>query len=150
MLTTAPMISRTEGVAQNQLFGGLTITFLVVAFLSGSDLYLDLRDGYPRDHVVTELSLVVLSLLAAAFMARHWQSVVRRADDAEEENVVLTAQLEATRAEAAHFRAEALGLMQGLSLAIDQQFERVYVSGHDVVEGKSHRAGRGLPREYYN
>ncbi|HSC87962.1 MAG TPA: LuxR C-terminal-related transcriptional regulator [Polyangiaceae bacterium] len=132
--------------ADNQrLFGGLSITFLVVAFLAGTDLFIDVRDGYPLEHVYTEIVLLSVAAVGAVFMGRHWQAVLRRADEAEEVNQVLAAQLEATRNEAERFRGEAQDLVRGLSRVIDQQFERWGLSPAEqavarlLLKGMSHK-----------
>ena len=110
--------------SEGHLLTLFTAGFVAVALLAGIDIVTDLQEGTSPPHVVTEAILLALGLGGAAGSARLLLGLRRRVAAAEERADDLHVRLEKSRDEAAQWQAEAQELLQGLSAAIDVQFER--------------------------
>jgi DNA-binding CsgD family transcriptional regulator len=118
MLTTTDE-RRSRGA--NLLIAGL---FAVVAVLAGFDLVADLGEGTTVGHAAIEASVVVIGLAGAAWTTAQVIALAREAQGLRVRTGELSADLDASRAEAAHWRLEAADLIAGLSQAIDRQLDR--------------------------
>ena len=92
--------------------GLLAVAFAGIAVLVGGDAVFDVHAGVPLPHVAIEVAVVVIAAVAAGLLIR---GLRRQALD-------LGAHLEASRADADRWRAEAEAHLQGLGQAIDRQF----------------------------
>lgn len=91
--------------------------FVVIAVLIGVDVVGDYRSGTRTLHLAVELVVMVLAVTGVLVLWRMMQAAQQRAE-------VLTADLEAARAEARRFSEEARESLRGLGEAIDRQFQR--------------------------
>lgn len=122
---------------------------LAVAAFTVTDMISDWREGAPWGHLALEISSIVLLVGIAWSMVAGRERRIRRlrhsllrerrrADDHSEE-------MERTRAEAARWRAEAEQAVEGLSRAIDAQFDRWELTPAErevallLLKGLSHR-----------
>jgi DNA-binding NarL/FixJ family response regulator len=108
---------RRVGLALVGLFG-------LVASLAGVDVIADLREGTTVAHIAVEGAVAVVGLAGAIWTIARLRAAMREAQDLRAHGVELSAHLDASRAEAARWRAEAGDLIHGLSAAIDRQLER--------------------------
>lgn len=110
--------------SEGRLLTGVLVAFAAVALLAALDLASDLGEGTTVGHVLAEGGVFVVGLLGATVMARRLRDLVRSERAARDEATALAEQLKATEAEAARWRGEARGLLEGLGAALDRQFER--------------------------
>jgi DNA-binding CsgD family transcriptional regulator len=94
---------------------------LMIAALLSLDLLSDARTGKSLLHVTFELAATLVALLALVFVWRIWARARR---GLEGRIVRLRGQLDASRAEAGRWKAEARDALAGLGAAIDQQCDR--------------------------
>ena len=139
------MLRRGELTSERRLLVGVLVAFTAVAVLAAVDLASDLREGTTVGHVLAEGGVVLVGLAGAALILRRLLGLVRQGREAQAEAAALSAQLEATRAEAARWRQEAGDLLRGLGAALDQQFERWGLSPAEketallLLKGLSHK-----------
>jgi DNA-binding CsgD family transcriptional regulator len=128
-----------------RLFGGMLTTFVLVVFLAGIDVLMDLRDGAARDHVLIEVVVLGVGLCGAFLMSQRLRNVLAAARALEAEKLELAAVLRKTEEEAARFRKDAQGLVRGLAVAINDQFVRWELSPAEkevallLLKGLSHK-----------
>ena len=94
---------------------------LVLIFMSTFylyDLYDDWQDGEPLMHIVVEMLCVASSLIISAFL---WRSSFK---SFERSKVLFHQKIDDIQSEAIKWKTDATRLIEGLSLAIDAQFER--------------------------
>jgi DNA-binding CsgD family transcriptional regulator len=99
----------------------LVLLFTVMAVLVGIDLITDLRDRTTLAHVVLELLVVAIGIVAAGVIALRLRRSARHAQELHEQAARLTEDLRASRQEATRWRNDAADLIAGLSAAIDTQ-----------------------------
>jgi DNA-binding CsgD family transcriptional regulator len=131
--------------SEGRLLAGMLVAFVAVAMLAAVDLSTDLREGTTMGHVAAEGGVVLVGLLGALVAARKLLRVLRRSREAEKVAQSLAQRLEATAADAVHWRNEARDLLAGLGAALDQQFDRWGLSpaekevGLLLLKGLSHK-----------
>ena len=131
--------------SEGRLLAGVLAGFFAVAALAAIDVAADIREGTTSGHVLTEAAVVVVGLLGSVVGARRLLLMFRRARAAQGEAQTLAERLKATEAEAARWRAEARGLLDGLGAALDLQFERWGLSPAEkevallLLKGLSHK-----------
>ncbi len=91
--------------------------FLIIAFFVGADMAADVLHGMGAAHLGIETFALALALAGVLGTAFRLRTALREAGD-------LQRDLEGTRADLARWRSEAQNLLQGLGVAIDQQFQR--------------------------
>jgi DNA-binding CsgD family transcriptional regulator len=91
--------------------------YLVIVALVAADVTADAASGTTLPHLVTELTVIGIALAGAVALWRDARASRRRAHRALHD----VAQV---RAEAARWREEAREALDGLSLALDRQFDR--------------------------
>jgi DNA-binding CsgD family transcriptional regulator len=116
----------------------LTVLFILIAVGGVVDLWLDDPTTWRSPHVIFELTLTALSLVAALYLGLGWyrsqQSVSR-----------LERLVEQRRAERDEWRQSAERLLEGLAAAIDQQFGRWGLTDAEretalgLIRGYSHK-----------
>lgn len=115
----------TDVLSERRLRGGLAVLFGLVATLSLVDLAADWPEGWT--HLVVEGAVAVAGLAGLVLLgarARTALSLAREAtQSARGEAATLAGELEASRAEAAKWRAESSQLAGGLADAIDRQLQ---------------------------
>lgn len=118
---------------------GLAVAaFAAIAVLMALDLAGDSETGADLMHLAIEALVMALAVLGMVALWRGLQAAQARADR-------LDVDLEATRQEAARFRAEAADALRGLGEAIDTQFQRWELTpaerevGLLLLKGLSHR-----------
>lgn len=130
-------VTSTHAHHKGQLLLFLTI-FVLVSTLAALDLISDLGKGASTFHLTLEGLLVLSGLIGIFVMARSLFQLSSRASKLQhktltlhqqlkaktEETRALNVQLSRTEAEALQWQKEARDLLKGLSLAIDQQFDR--------------------------
>lgn len=99
----------------------LAALFAAVALLSAVDVIADLREGTTARHLVVEGLVVVAGLAGAAWLSLRVRALAREAQALRDRASVLAEGLQASRAEADRWRAEAADHIAGLSQAIDRQ-----------------------------
>ena len=110
--------ARAEDSSGRRLATAVTgAVFAVAAVLIGADLANDLQHGAGWGHVGVELVLAAAALATAAVFWWKFGALRREARS-------LAGDLDAARADATRWRAEAQDVLRGLGAAIDQQFER--------------------------
>ncbi|HTT72091.1 MAG TPA: LuxR C-terminal-related transcriptional regulator, partial [Anaeromyxobacteraceae bacterium] len=91
--------------------------FGFIAVFAGLDLFQDISAGEGLGHVVVELCVELSALGGFVVVWRRFLSAQERARG-------LAQDLDRTRADLAHWRAEAQDALRGLGAAIDRQFAR--------------------------
>ena len=123
----------------------LVLLFALMAVLVGIDLITDLRDRTTLAHVVLELLVVAIGLVAAAAIALRLRRSARAAQELRVHAAQLAEDLRMTQEEAARWRRDAADLIAGLSAAIDAQFARWQLSPAEreiallLLKGLSHK-----------
>lgn len=106
----------------------LLLAFLLIAGLMGADLAQDFRAGSSPAHLSMEAVVMGIAGVSALGLGVHLRRERRRAtralEDARQLARVAEARAQAQRAEAERWRQEAQAAIEGLSAAIDRQFER--------------------------
>lgn len=131
--------------SEGRLLAAVFFAFVAVALLAALDVASDVREGTTFRHVVAEGVVVVVGMVGAFFIARRSLQVLRSERAARKQALVLAEQLEATRAEANRWRAEAADLLKGLGAALDVQFQRWSLSPAEkevallLLKGLSHK-----------
>ena len=112
--------------------------FAAIAVLIGVDLIADAQIGVDRGHVAIEALVMGLAVIGITALWRGFLTARARAAQ-------LDVDLVLSRAETAHYRAEAREALQGLGEAIDSQFERWQLTAAErevgllMLKGLSHR-----------
>jgi DNA-binding CsgD family transcriptional regulator/outer membrane murein-binding lipoprotein Lpp len=146
--------------------GGLALLFALIAALSVIDLVADVDEGTTLRHLMIEGGLALAGLAGGVWMGARYRAIVReahaqarRADDLAvhvddlaaqagelaQQNDDLVQRLDASRRDAARWRAEARELIAGLGVAIDRQLERWALSPAEkeiallLLKGLSHK-----------
>jgi len=138
-------MTNSDLLSERRVLVGVLLAFAAVALFAAIDIWADLREGTTLAHVAAEAGVLLVGLLGSIFMARRLVVTLRRARAAQREAVELAGQLEVTRAEASRWRSEARELMQGLSAALDIQFNRWNLSPAEkevallLLKGLSHK-----------
>lgn len=123
----------------------LAAIFAVIAVLVGVDLVFDVRSGTTAAHATIEAAVVAIGLAAATRFAIRVRALAREARDLRREARELDARLHESQAEAARWRRDAAGLIEGLGAAIDAQLERWSLSPAEkevallLLKGLSHK-----------
>jgi DNA-binding CsgD family transcriptional regulator len=131
--------------SERRVLTGVLLAFLAVALFAAIDISADLGEGTTVAHVAVEAAILLVGLLGSLFMTRRLVLALRRARAVRKEALSLAEQLEATRVEANRWRSEARDLMNGLAVAIDQQFDRWALSPAEketallLLKGLSHK-----------
>lgn len=131
--------------SEGRLLTGVLLTFVAIALLAGLDIASDLAEGTTLGHVLAEGGVFLAGLTGAAVMARLLLRAARQARAARLEASGLAAQLKVSEAEATRWREETRDVMQGLSAAIDRQFQRWALSPAEkevaflLLKGLSHK-----------
>lgn len=131
--------------SERRLLTGVLLAFLGVALFAALDIWSDFREGTTLAHVAAEAGVLLVGLLGSIFMARRLVHTLRQARAVHKEAFELAEQLEVTRAEANRWRSEARDLMEGLAVALDDQFERWNLSPAEkevallLLKGLSHK-----------
>lgn len=139
------MLRLQELTSEGRLLAGVLTAFVAVAVLAAVDLGTDLREGTTVRHVVAEGGTFLVALAGAAFMAQRLVGVVRSERAAKEEVLALADRLKSSEADATRWRGEARDLLNGLSAALDRQFERWLLSPAEkevallLLKGLSHK-----------
>lgn len=92
----------------------------VIGLLSIIDLAVDVREGAPIAHVALESAVILAVLAGTLFLVRHLTRRVGKARDAAE---VLAQRLASSDRDRVRWRRAAQGLLQGLGVVMEQQFE---------------------------
>lgn len=131
--------------SEGRQWGASLLAFALVAGLAATDVALDLAQGTPAGHVLTETVVLFLALAGATLTSRRLLALTRSANAARENAARLAGRLRATEAEAARWRQEAHDLLQGLGVAIDRQLDRWDLSAAEkevallLLKGLSHK-----------
>lgn len=116
--TLKPIDQPEIGPPRRRFSGGLvTVLFSALALIAGLDAITDIVLGLPYWTIAIDLTLTTAALVVGA---TYWWRSVRLRRHA----TVLFECLEAARADAAHWRKEAAGVLPALGAAIHRQFER--------------------------
>lgn len=135
----------TDAPGESRWLSGALVTFVVVTALAGADVVMDLRDGTPIEHVLTQAVILAVGLLGSLLFSYKLGRILVRSRELHGQARALEEQLRLTREEAARFRAEAQDVMRGLGVAIDSQFERWSLSKAErevallLLKGLSHK-----------
>jgi DNA-binding CsgD family transcriptional regulator len=131
--------------SEGRPLAALAIVFAAIAVLTAIDLGFDASGGPKVVHILVEGAVSVMGLVGAAVMARRLWLVVRQGREAQREALALAERLKASEAEAARWRGEAREHLEGLSAALDRQFERWGLSPAEkevallLLKGLSHK-----------
>lgn len=117
---------RTSNDGHAHLLAPLVI-LVIVALLVAVDLFVEFRDGIDMMHIIIEGSIVFASLFGATLLANRYREERRaerqRIEHLEEALDEASKEREKWRVEAAEWQDRNRDLIQGLSDAIDDQFE---------------------------
>lgn len=119
--------------------------FAAMALLAAIDLASDLGEGTTIGHVLAEAGVLGVGMIGAGLMTRRLVGLLRSERAAQGDARTLAARLQATETEAAHWRAAARDLIDGLGAAIDRQFESWALSPAEkevallLLKGLSHK-----------
>jgi DNA-binding CsgD family transcriptional regulator len=139
------LVGRSELTSEGRVLAGVLVAFAAVAVLAALDVVSDLREGTDPGHVIVEVSMVLVGMVGAAFMARRLMQIVGSERAARQQALELAERLRASEAEAARWRDETRDVLQGLGAAIDRQFERWALSPAEkevallLLKGLSHK-----------
>ncbi len=123
----------------------LVALFLLMAVVAGIDLITDLQQSISMVHVLLELLMVAIGLLAASAIALRLRRATHDTHVLRAQAAGLKENLRASQEEAARWRGEAATFIAGLSTAIDAQFARWGLSPAEreiallLLKGLSHK-----------
>jgi DNA-binding CsgD family transcriptional regulator len=123
----------------------LAAASVVMTALIAVDLVTDVRSGTTAFHAVVEGAMIAIGVVAAVRLAMRVRVVTREARELRAHARELTADLDASRQDAARWRRDAGDLIAGLSAAIDQQLESWSLSPAEkavallLLKGLSHK-----------
>lgn len=112
------------------------VLFMIVVVLIGWDLYIDFGEGVGIVHLTVEFFIFGVAVAGAVMM---WRQLDRTRTD-----------LAGALVEAAHWKKESRELLQGLGIAIENQFARWHLSAAEaevallLLKGLSHKEIAGL------
>ena len=138
-------MTRTQGKRDLISNAALAAVAALMTLLVAIDLAMDVRSGTTAFHASVEGAVIALGLVAAVLLAIRVRELAREARDLRDHAHELTADLDATRRDAARWRREAGDLIAGLGAAIDQQLERWGLSPAEkdiallLLKGLSHK-----------
>jgi DNA-binding CsgD family transcriptional regulator len=138
-------MTRTDGGRELVSNVALVTGAVVMTTLIAIDLVTDVGSGTTAFHAVVEGAVIVIGLVAAVRLAIRVRELTREARELREHARELTANLDATRQDAARWRRDAGDLIAGLSAAIDQQLEYWSLSPAEkavallLLKGLSHK-----------
>ena len=143
-------MTRTDGgpdlVSNVALAAGAALMTLLVAI----DLAMDVGSGTTAFHATVEVAVIATGVAVAARLATRVRDLAHEARGLREHAHELTADLDATRQDAARWRHDAGTLIAGLGAAIDQQLERWGLSPAEkdiallLLKGLSHKEIAGI------
>jgi len=131
-----------RGLASNVAFAAASV---VMTALIALDLATDIWSGTAAFHVVVEGAMIAIGIIAAVRLAMRVRELTREARDLREHARELTANLDASRQDAARWRRDAGDLIAGLGEAIDRQLEHWSLSPAEkavallLLKGLSHK-----------
>ncbi len=131
-----------RALASRLVLVGLSIAMTALVVL---DLATDERSGTSGFHTAVEGTLIAFGIAAAIGLARRARELAREARDLREHAHALTADLDASRLEAARWKRDTGDLIAGLGAAIDRQLERWGLSPAEkeiallLLKGLSHK-----------
>jgi DNA-binding CsgD family transcriptional regulator len=152
--------NHTTGDARERArIGVAAVLFAALASLAAVDLVSDIGEGASVSHWVVEGTLLVVSLIGLAVLGRVLLGLFRRTDQLEQRTRSLSARLKdkaeesselrddllEAAAEARRWQEEARELVNGLSQAIDKQFDRWSLSDAEkevallLLKGLTHK-----------
>jgi len=123
----------------------LVAVAVVMTALVTIDLVTDIRSGTTAFHVAIELSVIAIGLVATVRLAMRMRGLAQQMRDLREHALELTADLDASRMDAARWKRDAGALIAGLSAAIDHQLDRWGLSPAEkdiallLLKGLSHK-----------
>lgn len=138
-------MTRTDGgrdLASNVVLAAASV---VMTTLIAIDLATDVGSGTTAFHAMVEGAMIAIGVVAAVRLAMRVRELTREARALREHARELTANLDASREDAARWRRDAGGLIAGLSAAIDQQLEHWSLSPAEkavallLLKGLSHK-----------
>lgn len=131
--------------SERRLLLAVLAAFTLMAALAAVDVVSDLREGTTPSHVMFEGVIFLVGFAGGALVARQLVAATRLARTSSAEAGALAGQLARSEAEAERWRAEAHELLQGLSRAVDEQFERWQLTAAEkevgllLLKGLSHK-----------
>ena len=131
--------------SEGRSLAALLVVFAGIGVLTALDLGFDTQGGPKLAHVLIEGAVSLTGLAGAAFVARRLWTALREVREARRATVALTERLKATEAEAARWRQEARDHLEGLSAALDRQFDSWQLSPAEkevallLLKGLSHK-----------
>jgi len=131
--------------SEGRSLAALLVVFAGIGVLTALDLGFDTQGGPKLAHVLIEGAVSLTGLAGAAFVARRLWTALREVREARRATVALTERLKATEAEAARWRQEARDHIEGLSAALDRQFDSWQLSPAEkevallLLKGLSHK-----------
>ncbi len=137
--------SDTDDIREKRRVIVLGALFIAISALAGVDLVTDMSEGVSVTHFVLEGGAFAAGIVGLVFMAGAWRRLSAKSDALQVENAELGLALEATAEEANRWRGEARNLIEGLSAAIDSQFDRWELSDAEkevamlLLKGLSHK-----------
>jgi DNA-binding NarL/FixJ family response regulator len=135
-------LSGDRSTFEGRLVPALLGIFGVIAVLVILDVMADIDEGAAFEHVAVEAGIGLAALIGVVTLTLRVIGEARRARHAA---VILSGDLETTRAAAAQWRSEAQGLIQGLGSQIDTQFSKWQLTSAEkevallLLKGFSHR-----------
>lgn len=138
-------MTRTDGGRDLVSNAALAAASVVMTALVVIDLATDIGSGTTAFHAVVEGAMIAVGVVAAVRLAMRVRELMRDARELREIARELTANLDASRQDAARWRRDAGDLIAGLSAVIDQQLEHWSLSPAEkavallLLKGLSHK-----------
>ncbi|HEY0993954.1 MAG TPA: helix-turn-helix transcriptional regulator [Kofleriaceae bacterium] len=138
-------MTRTDGGRDLTSNVALAAASVVMTALVAIDLATDAGSGTTALHVLVEGAMIAIGVVATVRLALRVRELTREARELREHARELTADLDASRQEAARWRRDAGDLIAGLGAAIDQQLEHWGLSPAEkavallLLKGLSHK-----------
>lgn len=138
-------MTRTDGGRDLASNVALAAASVAMTALIAIDLATDVGSGTTAFHAVVEGAMIAIGAVAAVRLAMRVRELTREARELREHARELTANLDASRQDAARWRRDAGDLIAGLSAAIDQQLEHWSLSPAEkavallLLKGLSHK-----------
>lgn len=111
-----------------KLFIASGVFFVLTAFSSVMDIFLDGQDGLSSIHILIEIFTLVLSIAAAMFFLFNSIKITR-------ENQALSQSIVSEVAKKEHYKQKVLKYSDGLSQAIEQEFQKWGLSQTETIIG---------------
>ncbi len=138
-------MNRTDGGRDLASNAALAAVFVVMTAMIATDLATDIGSGTTAFHVVVEGAMIVIAVVAAVRLAIRVRELASQAHELREHARALSANLDASRQDAARWQRDAGDLIAGLSAAIDRQLEHWSLSPAEkavallLLKGLSHK-----------